>query len=159
MSLPDETGAIVENPVRPGSSRTYVNFLYMGSLYLVEQLARFKSNLPELQDQFHSLSARARLFAGMRYKMAKPKLRNIPNLSTRATPGETIAVRVTPKAAKDSIVIDSGTIRISVTVPPENGKANDAVRRILAAAMGVAPSDLTLKQGQSARDKLFVYTS
>lgn len=131
----------------------------MSSLYLVEQLARFKGNLPELQDQFHSPFVRARVYAGRRYRMAKPKLRNVPDLSNLATPGETIAVRVTPRAAKDSIEIDSGIIRISVTAPPENGKANDAVRRILAAALRVAPSDLTLKQGQSARDKLFVYSS
>ncbi|WP_170400546.1 DUF167 domain-containing protein [Ruegeria arenilitoris] len=89
--------------------------------------------------------------------MAKPKLRDVPDLSVHATPGAAIPVRVTPKAAKDSIALDKGTIRITVTAPPENGKANDAVRRILAAAMGVAPSELTLKQGQTARDKLFAY--
>ncbi|WP_170331894.1 DUF167 domain-containing protein [Ruegeria arenilitoris] len=91
--------------------------------------------------------------------MAKPKLRNVPDLSAHAIPGAVIPVRVTPKAAKDSIALDKGTIRITVTAPPENGKANDAVRRILAVAMGVAPSELTLKQGQTARDKLFVYAS
>ncbi len=53
--------------------------------------------------------------------------------------------------------MDKGVIRITVTVPPENGKANEAVRRILATALQVAPSALTLKQGQTARDKLFVY--
>lgn len=89
--------------------------------------------------------------------MAKPKLRDIPDLSAYATPGTAIPVRVTPKAAKDSIALDNGTVRITVTEPPENGKANGAVRRILAAAMGVAPSNLILKQGQTSRDKLFVY--
>lgn len=89
--------------------------------------------------------------------MGKPKLRDVPDLSAYASPGAVIPVRVTPKAAKDSIALEKGTIRITVTAPPENGKANDAVRRILAVALGVAPSDLTLKQGQTARDKLFVY--
>ena len=89
--------------------------------------------------------------------MAKPKLRNVPDLSSHARPGTAIPVKVTPKAARDSIVSDAGMIRIAVTAPPENGKANDAVRRILAMAMGVAPSELILKQGHTARDKLFVY--
>ena len=129
----------------------------MGSLYLVEPLARFKCKQLEMRDQFHSPNSRARVFASKRKKMAKPKLRDVPDLSAHATPGAAIPVRVTPKAAKDSIVVDKGGIRITVTAPPENGKANDAVRRILATAMGVAPSDLTLKQGQTARDKLFVY--
>ncbi len=91
--------------------------------------------------------------------MAKPKLRDVPDLSNLATPGRAIPVRVTPKAAKDSIQVDRGGIRISVTAPPENGKANEAVRQILATAIGVAPSALTLKQGQTVRDKLFVYAS
>ncbi|MES0824482.1 DUF167 domain-containing protein [Ruegeria sp. SCP11] len=91
--------------------------------------------------------------------MAKPKLRDVPDLSNLAMPGRAIPVRVTPKATKDSIQVDRGDIRISVTAPPENGKANEAVRQILATAMGVAPSALTLKQGQTTRDKLFVYAS
>lgn len=89
--------------------------------------------------------------------MAKPKLRDLPDLGNLAKPGAEIAVRVTPKAAKDSIIVNTGSIRITVTATPENGKANDAVRKILAAALGVAPSALVLKHGQIARDKVFVY--
>ncbi|MEW2917516.1 DUF167 domain-containing protein [Ruegeria sp. ANG10] len=89
--------------------------------------------------------------------MAKSKLRDIPDLSAYAISGTAVPVRVTPKAAKDSITVDEGAIRITVTVPPENGKADEAVRQILATAMQVAPSALTLKQAQTARDKLFVY--
>ncbi|MCG7519364.1 DUF167 domain-containing protein [Ruegeria sp. Ofav3-42] len=89
--------------------------------------------------------------------MAKPKLRNAPDLSACAVPGDAIQVKVTPKSAKDGIDLQNGAIRISVTAPPENGKANEAVRIILAAAMGVAPSTLTLKRGQASREKVFVY--
>ncbi|WP_170758449.1 DUF167 domain-containing protein [Ruegeria lacuscaerulensis] len=91
--------------------------------------------------------------------MAKPKRRDLPDLSTYANSGAAISVRVTPKAAKDRIVVEDGVIRINVTAAPENGKANEAVRSILAAAMGVAPSKLTLKRGQTSRDKVFVYAS
>ncbi|MBO9447125.1 DUF167 domain-containing protein [Ruegeria sp. R14_0] len=90
--------------------------------------------------------------------MAKPKLQNFPDLGERAVPGAEISVRVTPKAARDSITSQDGVIRITVTAPPENGKANAAVRAILAKAMGVAPSTLTLRRGQTSREKTFVYS-
>ncbi|MEY8842710.1 DUF167 domain-containing protein [Cribrihabitans sp. XS_ASV171] len=89
--------------------------------------------------------------------MARPKLRDLPDLSHLADPGAEIAVRATPKAARDSLKLEGGTIRIAVTAPPEDGKANDAIRAVLAAAMRVAPSSLDLRRGQTARDKLFVY--
>jgi uncharacterized protein len=89
--------------------------------------------------------------------MAKPKLRNLPDLSDLAVPGTRIAVRATPKAARTALKCDGGRIAISVTVAPEAGKANEAVRAVLAAAMRVAPSRLTLTRGQSARDKQFIY--
>ena len=90
--------------------------------------------------------------------MAKPKLRNLPDLSDLATLGREIAIRVTPKAARTSLTRDGDNLRATVTVPPENGKANAATRALLAAAMGVAPSHLTLKRGQTSRNKLFVYS-
>ncbi|MEX0318649.1 MAG: DUF167 domain-containing protein [Ruegeria sp.] len=89
--------------------------------------------------------------------MARPKIKNLPDLSHLAEPGREIRVRVAPKAARDSMTADEGGLRITVTAPPENGKANAATRALLAAAMGVAPSHLTLKRGQTARDKTFVY--
>jgi len=89
--------------------------------------------------------------------MAKPKLRDVPDLSRLAQPGAHIAVRVTPKARQDAIRVDGDDLKISVTAAPENGKANAAVRAVLAQAMGVAPSHLELVQGQTARDKVFVY--
>ena len=89
--------------------------------------------------------------------MAKPKIRNLPDLSDLALPGTEIALRVTPKAARTALSRDGTSIRAHVTAAPENGKANDATRALLAKAMGVAPSHLTLKRGTASRDKLFVY--
>ncbi len=124
---------------------------------MVEHLAGFKGKWLDAGDQFHSLSVRARVFKKKKGKMAKPKLRNVPDPGARAVPDEGIEVRVTPKAAKDGILTDQGNIRIFVTAPPENGKANEAARNILAVAMGVAPSTLILRRGQASRDKVFVY--
>jgi len=79
-------------------------------------------------------------------------------LSHLAQPGARIAVRVTPKASRERLVEESGVIRIYVTVPPEDGKANTAVQKLLAKALGLAKSRLVLVQGQKSRDKLFEIT-
>ncbi|UWQ92759.1 DUF167 domain-containing protein [Aliisedimentitalea scapharcae] len=89
--------------------------------------------------------------------MGKPKKKDLPDLSELACKGTEIHLRVTPRAARNAIVRDGSVLRVSVTVVPENGKANEAVQSLLATAMGVARSDLELKRGQTARDKLFVY--
>ncbi|MGS4945670.1 DUF167 domain-containing protein [Meridianimarinicoccus sp. RP-17] len=71
--------------------------------------------------------------------------------------GRRIAVRVTPRAARARIEVGpDGALRAHVTVPPEGGKANAAVRALLAEHLGVAPSRLRLWRGAKARDKVFV---
>ncbi|MFO1173731.1 MAG: DUF167 domain-containing protein [Paracoccaceae bacterium] len=77
------------------------------------------------------------------------------DLSHLARPGADIAVRATPKAARDRIVVEGEAIRVYVTAAPEDGKANEAVRILLARALGLAKSRLTLVRGQTARDKVF----
>ncbi|MBE1284233.1 MAG: DUF167 domain-containing protein [Rhodobacteraceae bacterium] len=89
--------------------------------------------------------------------MAKPKIRNLPDLSHLARPGREIAVKVTPQAAKADMSVVNDTIRLSVTVAPEGGKANDEVRKILARAMAVPQTALKLKRGHAVREKVFVY--
>lgn len=78
-----------------------------------------------------------------------------PDLSQLARPGAEFAVRVTPKASRSRIIFDQGAIRAYVTVVPEGGKANAAVQKMLAKALGVAKSRLVLLRGQTARDKVF----
>ena len=78
----------------------------------------------------------------------------LPDLSARALPGATFAVRATPRAKRNAIE-DGDPLRIWVTAPADEGRANDAVRKLLAKALGVAPTRLTLIRGQTARDKLF----
>ena len=70
-------------------------------------------------------------------------------------PGTEIAVRVTPKASRDRIVTDAGQIRVCVTAVPEAGKANQAVQKLLAKAIGVPKCRLTLLRGATSRDKVF----
>lgn len=86
--------------------------------------------------------------------------RSLPDLSSRALAGARFAVRATPGARRNTVEPGStlepdSIIRIHVTDPPENGRATAAVRSLLAAALGVAPTRLTLLRGGASRDKLF----
>ncbi|WP_298852407.1 DUF167 domain-containing protein [uncultured Ruegeria sp.] len=89
--------------------------------------------------------------------MAKSKLRDLPDLSALARAETTLKLKVTPKAARDRVIVEEDQIRVFVTAPPDKGKANHAVQTILAKCLRVPPSTLTLKQGQTARNKVFVY--
>lgn len=69
--------------------------------------------------------------------------------------GDEIVVRVTPNASRAQVTLDGSRYLIRVTVPPEDGKANKAVQKLLAGALRVAPSRLTLIRGLTGRDKVF----
>lgn len=77
------------------------------------------------------------------------------DLTHLAVSGAEISVRVTPKASRNALVSGDEGLRAYVTVVPEDGKANAAVVKLLAKALGVAKSRLTLVRGQTARDKVF----
>ncbi|GHC14725.1 MAG: hypothetical protein BGP11_15570 [Rhodobacterales bacterium 65-51] len=81
--------------------------------------------------------------------------RSVPDLAARALPGAEFALRVTPRASRNALTEDDGQLRCQVTAVPEDGRANAAVTELLAAALGVAKSRLTLVRGATARDKLF----
>lgn len=66
-----------------------------------------------------------------------------------------IHVRVTPRASRARIEPDGAGWRAWVTVPPEGGRANAAVQRLLAKRLGVAPSRVVLVAGARSRDKRF----
>lgn len=74
---------------------------------------------------------------------------------TRCEPG-LLHVRVQPRASRDALVGWQGDIlRVRVTAPPTDGRANDAVAELLARACAVSPSSVELVRGAAARDKLF----
>ncbi len=78
-----------------------------------------------------------------------------PTLDHLSTPGTEIAVRVTPKASRNVVKVEDGAIRVYVTTPPEDGKANAAVQKLLAKEIGVAKTRLELVHGAASRDKVF----
>ena len=72
-----------------------------------------------------------------------------------ALPGTTLALRVTPRAARNAVTLKDGQLRVTVTTVPEDGKANAAVVQLLAKALRIPKSRLTLVRGATSRDKLF----
>ena len=73
--------------------------------------------------------------------------------------GLSLVVRLTPKGGRDAIdgvehMSDGRSVlKVRVRAPPSEGAANDALTKLLARALGVAPRDVTLTAGQTARVK------
>lgn len=82
------------------------------------------------------------------------KRASTPDLSAQALLGAEFALHVTPAARRNALT-DGAPLRAHVTAPPEDGRANDAVQKLLAKALGVAPSRLRLVRGATSRQKLF----
>jgi len=67
-----------------------------------------------------------------------------------------IPVRAQPGASQAGVVgARAGRLKIAVTQPAESGRANQALVSLLASALGVRPSAVTLTQGATSRDKVF----
>jgi len=67
-----------------------------------------------------------------------------------------LRVRVLPKARANAVLGWRGeALRVTVTAAPEDGKANRAVIGLLAAALSVPPSSISLVRGAASRDKWF----
>lgn len=66
-----------------------------------------------------------------------------------------LRVRVQPRASRTEIVgWRDGALAVRVTAPPVEGEANAAVSALLADALGVSRSAVTLVRGARGRDKL-----
>jgi uncharacterized protein (TIGR00251 family) len=69
-------------------------------------------------------------------------------------------VRVQPKASKDEFAeVQEGRIRIRITAPPVDGKANTHLIKFLAKAFAVAKSGIQIKSGETGRYKHLCITS
>lgn len=83
----------------------------------------------------------------------------MPGLFTPAPNGLRLRLRVTPNASLDRIdepeTLADGTtvLRLRVRAVPEGGKANAAVIQLLAKALGLPRSAVTLVAGDTARLK------
>jgi uncharacterized protein len=66
-----------------------------------------------------------------------------------------LAVRVHPGARHDALVgrRDNGEWKLAVCDPPEGGRANEGVVRLLASLLGIGRSQVSVARGLSSRGK------
>ena len=69
--------------------------------------------------------------------------------------GVTILVKVHPRAKKNAITGEVGdALKVSITAPPVDGKANQACIDFFAKLLNVPRSSVTITAGQSSRNKV-----
>lgn len=67
-----------------------------------------------------------------------------------------LTLRVQPRASRDELVGPLGdALKVRITAPPVDGKANEHLIRFLAKAFGVPRSAVELLSGDTGRDKRF----
>jgi hypothetical protein len=72
-----------------------------------------------------------------------------------STDGVTFAVKVHPRARKNAITGELGdALKVSLTAPPIDGRANDACIEFFAKLLKVPRSSVTIASGQSGRNKV-----
>jgi len=71
------------------------------------------------------------------------------------TSGVTFAVKIHPRAKKNAITGEVGdALKLSLTAPPVDGKANDACIEFFANLLKVPRSSVTIAAGQNSRNKV-----
>lgn len=66
-----------------------------------------------------------------------------------------VSVRLTPRAGRDEVLgFDGDVLRVRVAAPPVDGRANEALTRLLAARLDVPRSAIEVVGGHTARTKV-----
>jgi uncharacterized protein (TIGR00251 family) len=73
------------------------------------------------------------------------------------THGATLAVRAQPGAKKNAVLgVHGAALKVAVTAPPEDGRANAALNELLRDWLGVKRSQVELLSGTVNRNKVFL---
>lgn len=65
-----------------------------------------------------------------------------------------LSLYIQPKASGNQVVgLHDGALKLAITAPPVDGKANAAVIGFLAETLGVAKKDIAITHGHSSRRK------
>jgi uncharacterized protein (TIGR00251 family) len=74
--------------------------------------------------------------------------------------GAALTVRVTPRARRTEIagVLEDGTLRVRITAPPVEGKANAALVDFLAKVLQTRPNRIEIVAGEKGLDKIVSIT-
>jgi uncharacterized protein (TIGR00251 family) len=83
----------------------------------------------------------------------------IPFREGQGEDGVSFAVRVQPRARRNAIVGELGrALKIALTAPPVDGRANEACIEFFADLLGVPRGSVTIVSGQSSRNKVIRVT-
>ena len=73
--------------------------------------------------------------------------------------GISFAVRIQPRARRNAIIGELGdALKIALTAPPVDGRANEACVEFLADLLGLPRSSITVASGRSNRNKVIRVT-
>ena len=76
---------------------------------------------------------------------------------TEYAEGCILPVRAQPGARRNGVQGEqAGAIKVAVTAPPQDGRANEALIEVLREALGVRRSQIELISGATGRDKRFL---
>ncbi len=71
--------------------------------------------------------------------------------------GARLVVRVKPKSSREGVVVEAGpggdVVVVRVNAPPVEGKANERVREVVAAALGIPRGRVSIVRGEGSREK------
>ena len=78
----------------------------------------------------------------------------------RETPqGATFAIRVQPRASRNAVAGEMGdALKLALTAPPVEGKANEACVEFLSKLLKVPRSSVTIAAGEASRNKVIRVT-
>ena len=67
-----------------------------------------------------------------------------------------ISINVHPNSSKRSIEVNEDTIEVYVNEPPDKGKANKAILKLLSKQLKIHTSQITLVKGLKAKKKIIL---
>jgi uncharacterized protein len=81
----------------------------------------------------------------------------MPIAITKHSEGVLLAVRAQPSAKRNAVLGEqAGALKVAVSAPPEDGRANAAIVEMLRDWLGVKRSQVELASGQTNRNKTFL---
>ena len=70
-------------------------------------------------------------------------------------PDVLLSIKAVPGASRDQIAGALGDrLKIRISAPPEGGKANKAICKLIAQALDLKPSAVTIESGHSSAEKI-----
>jgi uncharacterized protein (TIGR00251 family) len=76
---------------------------------------------------------------------------------TEHAEGWILPVRAQPGARRNGVVGEqAGALKVAVSAPPEDGRANKAITEVLRNALSVRRSEVEMLSGQTGKDKRFL---